>query len=220
MSSERSLDELAIRYGTDKSSLAHGYTRTYEHFFAHRKDQPVRLLEIGVGGGGSLCMWRDYFPRGTIVGLDCRAIPNPAGERITVWQGSQGDRATLDRLGEQLGPFDIIIDDGSHRWSEQILTFERLYPHLAPGGIYAIEDLHTSWWSDYQDGPTRTVSFLSSLIDEINLHGQSGYGDIRNDPACAARLATLDGHQATLETILFAKSLALIQKKPPADPIP
>jgi hypothetical protein len=212
MNDPHTLDALAVHYGTDKSSKIHGYTRIYETHLAGWKYRPVRLLEIGVGSGGSLRMWSDYFPNGQIFGLDCRASSQPADERIKVFQGSQADGATLDRLAAVAGPFDVIIDDGSHRWSEQILALERLYPRLAPGGLYAIEDLHTSWWSDYQSGPTRTVAYLCSLVEEINLHGQSGYGDVRNDPAYASRLPTRSEFQATVQTITFAKSLALIRK--------
>lgn len=216
MNNARRLDELAIRHGTDKSSKVHGYTRTYEEHFSGWSDRAVRLLEIGVGSGGSLRMWRDYFPNAQIFGLDCRASPAAAAERITIFQGSQADGATLDRIAVQAGPFDIIIDDGSHRWSDQILALEQLYPHLAPGGVYAIEDLHTSWWSDFQSGPTRTLAYLGSLVEEINLHGQSGYGDVRNDPAYASRRSALSEFQATVQTITFAKSLALIRKRPAA----
>jgi hypothetical protein len=208
-----SLDELAIRYGVDKSSQVHNYTRAYERHFGHLRSQPVRLLEIGVGGGGSLQMWRDYFPRGTVYGLDVKDCRPPQAANIRVFQGSQDDEAALERLAAETGPLDIIIDDGSHLWSDQITAFKTLYPHVSPGGFYVIEDLHTSYWDTYRRGAERTVWFLRELVHEVTLNGKSGYGQVENDPDYAALAGGLNLYEKTLESITFYKSIAFIKKK-------
>jgi hypothetical protein len=67
-----SLDELAVRHGTDKSSRRHGFAEIYETYVRPLRDEPIAMLEIGVWKGASLRMWADYFPNGRIHGLDHR----------------------------------------------------------------------------------------------------------------------------------------------------
>jgi hypothetical protein len=174
------LAPLAQKYGSDKFS-PHFYTRHYHRQFAHLRDRPIRLLEIGVGGyndpslgGASLRMWRDYFPLGAIYGLDLYP-KNIAEDRIRTYQGPQGDPLTIAAIVNDVGaPFDIIIDDGSHVSEHVIASFMMLFQHLAPDGIYAVEDLQTSYWSDHggnsfdlESGLT-SISFFKKMIDGLN----------------------------------------------------
>jgi cephalosporin hydroxylase len=144
------LDELAIRYGTDKGSRpAHGlsgkgYARHYERLLDGRRREPIRLLEIGVWLGASLRMWAAYLPNAEIVGVDRR----PTSRRFTTARtriviGDQGDPATLAQLAA-LGPFDVIVDDGAHTTAKHRASFGALFPSLRAGGFYAIEDLHVA----------------------------------------------------------------------------
>jgi hypothetical protein len=206
------LDDLALRHGADKSSKVHGYTRAYERHFAHLRVQPIALLEIGIGGGASLRMWRDYFPRATLYGLDIEDCKGLETLGMRVFQGAQADEDVLERLLAVTGPLDVIVDDGSHRWADQIASFKKLYPHLKPGGCYAIEDLHTSYWEQYRSGQQRTVWFLRDLVHDLNLHGRSGYGTVRNDPEYAGLEPELNVYQRTVESITFYKSIAFVRK--------
>ncbi|RLC33817.1 MAG: class I SAM-dependent methyltransferase [Candidatus Nealsonbacteria bacterium] len=101
-------------------------------------------------------MWRDYFPRGTIVGLDrnpCR-IKDPTG-RIVVYKGFQQDTYLLDRIKQETAPdgFDIIIDDASHLGELTRVSFWHLFEnHLKEGGLYVIEDWRTGYWDAWIDG--------------------------------------------------------------------
>jgi hypothetical protein len=149
------LTRLAIRYGTDKWGQ-HLYTPTYHRVFASLRETPVSLLEIGVGwptlpmvGGASLRMWRDYFPFGRIVGLDVQPKRLDLGPRVTVVQGSQSDATDLRALWQSHGPFDIVIDDGSHRVDDVLLSFDTLFPLLPTAGLYAVEDTQTSFWPEF-----------------------------------------------------------------------
>jgi predicted O-methyltransferase YrrM len=140
------LDSLGLLHGTDKSSRTHGYLALYDRLLRPLRLKPVRLLEIGVLGGASLRMWRDYFPAGEIVGLDVDpAAAAHAGERIAVHRADQADVPAMTRLVGTLGPFDIIVDDGSHRWAHQVATLRALLPLVARRGFYIVEDLHTSF---------------------------------------------------------------------------
>jgi Methyltransferase domain len=176
-----SLDELAALYGSDKWGGLHWYTPHYERHFGAMRYDPVRLLEIGIGGykydslgGNSLYTWQRYFPRGLVYGLDVFAKPNVVGPRIRTIQGDQSDAGYLRELGSQLGPFDIVIDDGSHVNEHVRTSFEALFPYVRPGGYYVIEDLHTSYWPDFggelPPGSARTtVGLLKDLLDRLQL---------------------------------------------------
>lgn len=177
-----SLDELALKYGTDKGSTDHSYTRYYEQLLAGR--QVKSLLELGVWKGASLRMWRCYFDDANIVGLD-RNPPRRDLEGIDVEQvqGDQNDPNLIESVALAYGPFDVIIDDASHISSVTIKSFQQLYPHLRSGGLYVIEDLQTSYdvtnygkreaaanpdWKP-DDGYRQTaMQFCKRLADEVN----------------------------------------------------
>ena len=145
------LDELAILHGTDKGSgWAHGlspkgYTGAYEQLLGGKRKRALRVLEIGVGHGGSLRMWAAYLPKGRVIGLDlrARALEHADPPRIEVVIGDQADPEVLAALAGR-GPFDVIVDDGCHRTPAQRASFEALWPALKPGGWYAVEDLHAA----------------------------------------------------------------------------
>jgi cephalosporin hydroxylase len=150
----------------------HHYFEIYHrHFQAFRGRSPV-VLEIGVFHGGSLQMWRDYFgPGARIVGLDidprCRQFEEPG---IEVLIGDQEDRAFLADVKRRLPQVDIVIDDGGHAMRQQIVSFEELYPHLQPHGVYLCEDIHTSVAPQYGGGYRRAGTFLEyakGLVDQL-----------------------------------------------------
>jgi hypothetical protein len=143
-------------YDTDK--IGHYYLETYDRILAPWLDKEIKLLEIGVRKGGSLQLWRDYFPRATIVGIDLRLPENFApGERIRLFEGSQADTAFLSEVANRTAPegFDIVIDDASHIGELTRTAFWHLFDHhLKPGGLYAIEDWGTGYLDDFPDGKT------------------------------------------------------------------
>lgn len=139
-----SWDEVALRYGTDKASSHHGYMDTYQELFENRWGQLApRLLEIGVAGGRSLAMWAEVLPTlEVLVGIDNNraCLSHQRWDRIVVWADA-ADPAAMAAVSTLYGPFDIVIDDGSHVMHEVRMAFEELYPRLNHGGIYVIEDL-------------------------------------------------------------------------------
>ncbi len=178
--SERSLREIALEMRTDKEG-SHFYAGAYERHLAHLRHRAITLLEIGVGGyadpnrgGESLRMWKEFFPRARIVGVDIYDKTGIAEDRITVLQGDQADPTFLDDLAARFGPFDVIVDDGSHICAHVIASFQGLFGHLTEGGIYVIEDLQTSYWSTSyggSSGPDRSgtsMTFLHALADGLN----------------------------------------------------
>jgi cephalosporin hydroxylase len=170
------LTRIALRHGTDKWGT-HFYTPVYHQLFAHLRDKPVRLLEIGIGGyefarlgGASLAMWADYFPNGRILGIDVYAKTLDLGPRVSVRQGSQDDAAFLARMSAEHGPFDVVIDDGSHVAAHVIASFDALFPLLADGGLYVIEDVQTAYWPSFGGAPDGgvTMQLARAMLEHVN----------------------------------------------------
>lgn len=154
---------------TDKGG-AHNYTSVYERHFRKFRNKRISLLEIGVGGyslqpgGGSLRMWRAYFPYARIAAIDIYDKTRFSRGRVKVYQCSQIDGDGLREICEEYDGFDIIIDDGSHINEHQIETFGTLFDHLNDGGIYVIEDVQTSYWPAYGGGAVGTSGYEQSSM--------------------------------------------------------
>lgn len=167
----------------DINKIAH-YLPVYESVFQSFGPRPVRMLEIGVSFGGSLELWHNCFhPDSTIVGIDynpnCFTLDDPT-RRIYVRIGEQQDTEFLERIVEDFGPFDIILDDGSHIPSYTLQSFQYLFLNgLAEGGAYLVEDLHTCYADDCRepfpfeeanDGSPQFVEVVKLLIDTMHAH--------------------------------------------------
>lgn len=174
------LNRLATIQGTDKWNT-HWYTPHYQTHFRHLRKKKLNILEIGVGGyddpdqgGESLRMWKRYFPKSSIYSIDIYDKSRLQEDRIQIFTGSQDDEAFLSDLFQRIGSLDIVIDDGSHVNEHVIKTFEILYPLLNNGGIYVIEDVQTSYWTDVGgdstnlDNPSTIMGYFKSLVDCLN----------------------------------------------------
>jgi demethylmacrocin O-methyltransferase len=173
------LTELAEEFGSDKWGV-HRYTPHYERHFAPLRDREMVLLEIGIGGyareqqgGASLRMWKWFFPRAQVVGLDLEDKSFVDEDRITSVQGSQTNGRLLRRICARFGAPTIVIDDGSHRPPHVIKSFQVLFPLLAAGGLYVIEDIQTSYWPQWKgsldlDDPTTSMAMVKRLVDGLN----------------------------------------------------
>ncbi|MEU5262322.1 class I SAM-dependent methyltransferase [Amycolatopsis sp. NPDC021455] len=177
------LTELAVRYGTDKWSAMHQYTRNYERHLGPLRDRRLNILEIGIGGfddpargGKSLRSWKHYFPRALVYGIDILDKHLVDEPRLTTFRADQSNAAEVTEAAEKWGPFDLILDDGSHISEHVIKTFGTLFArHLRPGGLYIIEDLCTSYWPEVFQGddtdladPRYTIGFLKALVDGLH----------------------------------------------------
>jgi hypothetical protein len=174
------LKALAFLYGTDKWT-AHNYIDVYKELFAPLRKKRLNILEIGVGGyddpragGGSLRMWRTYFSRSRIFAIDIEDKSPHDEPRIKTFRGSQDDAQFLNSVADEIGRIDLIIDDGSHICRHVISSFEVLFPRLAPGGLYLVEDTQTSYWDGFGGSgtdlnrPDTTMNYFRRLIDAVN----------------------------------------------------
>jgi hypothetical protein len=163
-------------YNTDK--ITHRYLDVYDPILTPWLGKEIKLLEIGVHKGGSLQLWRDYFPLGAIVGIDLK-LPErfEPGERIQVFEGSQSDEAFLSEVTKRTAPegFDIIIDDASHIGELTKTTFWHLFDnHLKPGGLYVIEDWGTGYCDDFPDG--KQLNPVNLSVSRVQSLGSEGLG--------------------------------------------
>lgn len=172
---EESLREIFLNHKQKKSDKWSLYINEWDRIFSPYRYQPVNIFEIGIQNGGSLEIWANYFSNAkNIVGCDidekCKELvfDDPC---ITVYVGDANSDDIQNKVTGKVPKFDIIIDDGSHRSSDVIRSFSRYFPFLENGGIYIIEDLHTSYWQDFEGGlftPKSSMSFLKSLTDLLN----------------------------------------------------
>jgi predicted O-methyltransferase YrrM len=172
MSYVRRLRKFAGSVNTDKITTIHDYVRMYESLFSLPNQSFGTILEIGVHKGESLKLWSRVFPESKIYGIDI----NPrclryARENVEIHLVDQSDRSALREFADKHGPFDMIIDDGSHYMSHQINAWKSLWRYLNPRGLYVIEDVLTSYWTKYQDSYPTCVEFFRGMIDEVNFHG-------------------------------------------------
>ncbi len=144
------LTNIADKQKADKGNV-HGrfrpsrFTEIYDRYFNDTREKVSNILEIGVGSGNSLRMWREYFPNAMIYGID----NNPAyifqDDRIVTFLCDQNSRQELVKIVSNLGEFDLILDDGSHNVIHQQISWGCLFSYVKGNGYYVIEDLHTSF---------------------------------------------------------------------------
>jgi hypothetical protein len=170
-----------------KGSRWHDYMRVYALYFAPLKEKRLKLLEIGIQYGDSVKLWENYFKNAELHFIDiCLDKVSYFSPRAHYHIADQENRSQLlNVMATTGGNFDIIIDDGGHTMSQQIVSFITLFPYLKSGGMYIIEDLHTSYWRELgpfkyngngslehpQAGNGTTIQFLKDLIDDVNYAG-------------------------------------------------
>lgn len=139
--------------------------------------EPASILEIGVKGGGSTAVWKGLFPNASVVGIDIKLrrwlTREPSDDGVVYLQGDQTDAARLEEIATRHGPFDLVIDDGSHVTDHVAGTLRLLLPHVRPGGIYVIEDTHSSvrkpgaWRTNEQYGEDIWPDFTVAVFERL-----------------------------------------------------
>jgi hypothetical protein len=149
------------------------YFEIYHRSFSRFRGKDITFLEIGVQNGGSLQMWRSYFgPNAKIIGVDvdpnCKNLEN---EGFEIYIGDQADPNFWNSFCKINPSIDVVLDDGGHTMTQQIVTFNSLFPALNDRGCYLCEDTHTSYFPTHGGGLKREGTFLEyvkSLMDEMH----------------------------------------------------
>jgi demethylmacrocin O-methyltransferase len=157
---------------------------------------PSAILEIGVKGGASLVLWSKLFPEARIVGADIN-LPNNTNlpEGITLIEADQSKPEKIAAIGERFGPFDFVIDDGSHVREHIVNSLMALLPHLNAGALYVVEDISPA---TKESGVMRSDGKIADLVSEVvDYFGQ--HAEARTPPSSPAAQALV----SRMETLLF-----------------
>lgn len=171
-----SRNPLEVYFYKNRGRLIHKwlhYFDIYDRHFSPYRNKPVTIVEFGVYHGGSLQMWKHYFGKNArIIGIDinpeCKKLEE---KQVEIYIGDQENRDFLRKLRKQIGPIDVLIEDGGHSMGQQIATFEEMFPAIKDGGVYLVEDLHTSYWEEYGGGYKKAGTFIEyakDIIDQLH----------------------------------------------------
>ncbi|KAF6808466.1 hard-surface induced protein [Colletotrichum sojae] len=183
-----SFAELAANSGTDKVT-DHNYAVLYDKYLPAFRDTDVKMLEIGLGcgmrygPGASYETWVKYFPQVemNLIEFDgtCATDWGSKHPKANVFIGDQSNAPFLHEVGREVTAdrlVDILVDDGGHTMAQQRTSLVELWQYVRPGGIYIVEDLHTSYLSGWGGDPTKTdhglarqttMQFIYELLDDI-----------------------------------------------------
>jgi hypothetical protein len=184
------------------------YFDIYERHFKRFRGTDVHVLEIGVFHGGSLKMWKRYFgEKAKIFGVDINPLCKRLEEdQIKIFIGDQADKTFLRSLRREIPRIDVLIEDGGHEMAQQINTFEVMYPHITPSGIYLCEDIHTSYSKEYGGGYRKRGTFIEYSKNLIDYLHAWHCGKIE-------RLGVSDFARSTY-ALHYYNSILVIEKKP------
>ena len=203
------------------------YLEEYDRLLRPYRQQPVRMLEIGIQNGGSLEIWSKFFPQaqrlvGCDINPDCSKLQYDDA-RIAVVVGDANQDQTAAQIASLSETFDLIIDDGSHTSSDIVRSFFRYFERLTDGGLFIAEDLHCSYWQSFGGGvfdPASSISFFKRLADVLN-HQHWGVDTARRD-IFRPFMQQYGGNVteellAQVHSVEFINSMCIIRKSPSAN---
>jgi SAM-dependent methyltransferase len=217
-----SLVQLYERHDGKVSDKWESYLYLYDELFVKYRNENIRLLEIGVQNGGSLELWSRYFKNAElIVGCDinpaCRALAYE-DPRVKIVVGDVNLDRTRDEIKNISSDYHVVIDDGSHRSDDIVRAFTFLFERVVPGGVYIAEDLHCSYWAEWNGGLFRSASamnFFKVLADVVN-YDHWGIRASRSDLFSAFTneydFELIERVLAEVHSVEFLDSLCIVKK--------
>ena len=206
-----SLNDIGLKYGTDKSSSWHNYLKYYELVLNHLKDKKLSIFEIGVWANSSLKTWEEYFINSKIVGFDIEDKKIYESGRIYICKGDQSIPSDLLSSEEKHGPFDIIIDDGSHHGDHQFISFNTLFPKLNSGGYYIIEDCLCAYDRTWNTN-INILDKIKDMVGDVNMNGKIPNSRICANKEEAVKLYDANYFEKNIEYIFVFCGLCFIKK--------
>ena len=174
-----SMASLCDRYRTDKCDHWHNFIEVYSRVFAPYRSSATKVFEIGILNGASHRMWKAYFDRAEVYGMDIKDCSYLEDEGIHTFIADQANREMLqDFIDKYEGGYDIILDDGGHYMNHQQVSFGFLFEHLKPGGIYVLEDVHTSLPEFYpnfgvnEKGTNSTLHMINTFMEKTYIKSE------------------------------------------------
>lgn len=147
-----SLVNLVDNTRTDKNTV-HAYLDLYQKLIENKKNTATNILEVGIGGGGSIQLWNDFFLNANIFSIDITPMNHVfekllSLERVTLYTGvnAYDEKIFKSYFINKNIKFDMILDDGAHTL-ETMIKFIVLYTQvLVEDGILIIEDIPDINW--------------------------------------------------------------------------
>jgi 23S rRNA U2552 (ribose-2'-O)-methylase RlmE/FtsJ len=153
------------------STKIDSYFHVYERVLGRFVDRKIVFVEVGVGDGGSLFMWRSYLgAEARIIGVDI----DPSAKRledhgVEIFLGDQSNPAFWEEFYGKVGPVDVLLDDGGHNNCQQIVTAHHAIRKLTDGGVLLVEDVHTSYLKEYGNPSKYSfTNFAKHVVDSVN----------------------------------------------------
>ena len=202
--------QLGVAYQTDKVTT-HGYHRIYPQYLEQFRNKQGAMIEIGIDRENSVKLWLNYFKFLKIYGIDINLAAE--GDRYKIYKCDQSKLNELEAVVQQIPEkLSFINDDGSHIPEHQLLSFNTLFPIVAEGGFYIIEDIETSYWSrgecyGYKTNygykhPNSMIEIFKEAADIIN----------REFIVDKTRLSNKIQHYDYIESITFARNCIIVKK--------
>ncbi len=175
--------DMIDHYMTDKHHEHDFFNLIYNDLFKSLRNEVKKFVEVGIYDGESIRLWRDYFINAEIYGLDINPenADNKLGstnrDRLTLIKMDQSNVDEIESFSSSHNDIDVILDDGSHRMYDQQITLAKMFKSLKSGGIFIIEDLHTSLeapmpekaWCGWGD-PDKTITL--DMLKEFQTNGK------------------------------------------------
>jgi hypothetical protein len=225
LSQENLLSKLFETHTGKYSDKWSSYLDIYWQLFAPIRENEFDLLEIGIQNGGSLEIWAKFFPNSkNLIGFDihpkCKDLTF-VDPRIKVFVEDAAESKAGNLVRDTTSNLGVVIDDGSHVSRDIIRSFLIFFPQLKPGGIYVVEDLHASYWSDWQGGishPESSMQFLKALADVVNFDhwGVKANRTELLDMIPAASGLLDEKVLSEIESVSFTDSVCVVRKKMPS----
>ena len=159
-------------YCTDKYQLGY-YDHFYENHFKPFIKTPINILEIGIRGGGSIKIWKEYFhPDSKVYGGEIDSF-SPI-ENTTCYQMDMYSQDALNLFEDSY--FDIIIDDGAHTYESFEYVITHYYSKVKSGGILIVEDIIDPSWVDPLLQLSKSTGYSKS--ETFNMAEKQKYQDL------------------------------------------
>lgn len=184
--SRTELCDLGVKYPTDKSPYnvgsssehRHPYTAFYDLIFASLRHKEINFGEIGIEYNKSMICWRNYFTKAKLWGWEYyagkieQALKDNLHDTEYLYMDVTKEQSIIDGFNSAKILFDVIIDDSTHQFDNQISIARNVHPYLKPGGYFIIEDIFRKHpeehyynelepWLKYYD----TVTFIDAEHD-------------------------------------------------------
>jgi hypothetical protein len=200
-----------IFYKTQKHAVKWStYFDVYERHLKKFQNKSPKILEIGINDGGSTEMWLEYFGKNTqifAIDIDERCKDHSYNGNVITTIGDQGSEQFWDEFLIDKDGFDIILDDGGHTMKQQITTLNKVFAKLNNGGVFLIEDTHTSYWKDWGGefkNPSTLMEYTKNLTDILNIqHFDSNLID-----------QNIKNIYSNLYMVSFYNGIVILEKRP------